>query len=124
MFFVLAAACGGKQPVASQPEASGGSPAQTEQSFADAMRAFCDAPHDCPCKDEEAATRAQSLRAFIDERLSNAEARDWWGSVAHAGSAEDKVKSLEEALAKAQIAFADCPMGDVWKASADGPTSP
>ncbi len=114
--FVVAASmtgCGGGNKVAEAPATTtetgttATASASGEQSYADAMKLVCDSPEQCGCMDQAADQKATQLAEWIMQRLSNEEAKSFFGEVS-AFAPEERKPRFAESLARAGIDPASC----------------
>lgn len=96
LLFVAAAAC------SSEPKT---------QSFAEGMALICDAPNHVE-PSVEASERAMALARWVDEEVTNQEARKVMASLAEQPSPQARVTKLRDAAERAGIT--QCDFLDVW----------
>jgi hypothetical protein len=105
----LVVACGSREEALEPPpefDAGGAG----EQSFAEAMRLFCDAPlHAEIPADADPAERAYSLAKHIDERLENAEVRALFEALA---TVDVEVRAEHVLAAAERAGLKACPIVD------------
>ncbi len=120
--FALLVGCGGSgKPASTGPgpaEATPAEPAADGQTFAAAIKLWCDAPADASVQSIEATNRPGAIIKMIETGTTNKEALDLWATFAEADVASKRAAMLE-ATTKAGIAEADCALLSIWS---DAPT--